>query len=159
SQEAMPIIFVHGVNTRRSEPGYDARIGVVDRLLRLNLNGATIGGAAVPSTAVVFPYWGDLATQFAWDMASLPAGAVNALGGAVDPGLRPLIAVVEDGLADAASAGDQPLLTVAKKRSLGEAMDIVSELLLQNAPPVHAAQIADFVVVAQRYADANPSPP
>jgi hypothetical protein len=154
----MPAVFVHGVNTRKSEPGYDARIRMTERFLRDHLAGVSLGGTSVQAWSVTFPYWGDLATTFAWNMASLPSGAVNALGGAVDDNLRPLIAVIEDGLADAKAAGQQPLLTLATKRGLPAAMDVVSDLLIESAPAAQAASVADFLIAAERYADANPRP-
>lgn len=154
----MPVVFVHGVNTRKSEPGYAARLGLIDRFVQKHLAGVTLGGVAVTSLSPSFPYWGDLATTFAWNMASLPTGKINALGPAVDDQLRPLIAALEDDLSNATSAKQQPLLTLAKTKTLPHAVDVISGLLLQTAAESQAAVVADFIVAASGYAEANPSP-
>jgi hypothetical protein len=84
SHTTMPVIFVHGVNTRIAEAGYSARIGLIDRFVRKHLARVMLDGAEVTSLAPAFPYWGDIATTFAWNMASLPTGNVEALGPAID---------------------------------------------------------------------------
>jgi len=154
----MPVIFVHGVNTRKAEAGYSARVGLIDRFIRKHLAGVTLDGAAVASLSPAFPYWGDLATTFAWNMAPLPAGNVNALGPLVDDRLRPLIAALDDELSNATGAKQQPLLALASQRSLPHAVDIISDLLLQTAAESAASVVADFIFAAQGYAAANPNP-
>jgi len=154
----MPVVFVHGVNTRKTEPGYAARLGLIDRFVQKHLAGATLGGVAINSLSPAFPYWGDLATTFAWNMASLPTGHVNALGPAINNRLRPLIAAFDDDLSNSASAKQQPLLTVAKTKTLPHAVDLISALLLETAAENQADVVADFIVVAHGYAEANPSP-
>lgn len=155
----MPVIFVHGVNTRKTAPGYAARLGLIDRFIRRHLAGATLGGVEVRSLSPAFPYWGDLASTFAWDMASLPTGHVNALGPAVDDSLRPLIAALDDDLSDATSAKQQPLLTLAKSKGLPHAVAVTSDLLLQTAAESQAVEVADFIFAAHGYSEANPNPP
>ena len=87
----MAVIFVHGVNNRRENPDYEVGRAVTEKFLRAYLGGATINGKKLPGdVSVRFPYWGDLATQFAWNMASLPAGEIDALGTVgVEADLRP----------------------------------------------------------------------
>src|SRR5205085_7988442 len=128
---SMPVVFVHGVNTRRAEPGYAARLGMIDRFVQKHLAGIKLGGADIASLSPAFPYWGDLATSFAWNMASLPTGNVNALGPGIDDRLRPLIAALDDNLSNATSARQQPLLTLATQKSLPQAVEMLSDLLLQ----------------------------
>jgi hypothetical protein len=154
----MPVVFVHGVNTRKTEPGYAARLGLIDRFVQKHLAGATLGGVGITSLSPAFPYWGDLATTFAWDMASLPTGRINALGPAIDDRLRPLIAALDDDLSNATSARQQPLLTLATRKSLPRAVELISDLLLQTAAENQAAEVADFIFAARGYAEANPSP-
>ena len=60
----MPIVFVHGVNTRKAQPGYDTRVSMMEQFLQLHLNGLTLAGSTVAKWSVAFPYWGDLATEF-----------------------------------------------------------------------------------------------
>ena len=154
----MPIVFVHGVNNRKENPSYEVGVRLFEKFCAKHLHGIALGGVAVNNLAPVFPYWGDLATTFAWDMESLPTGQVNALGPGVTDDLRPLVAVIDDTLADAKSAAPQPLLTLAKKRSLTASVDLIASLVIQNPPAGKANEVADFVVAAQAYAAANPQP-
>lgn len=111
----MPIVVVHGVNTRKAEPGYKVRQTLIASLLGAHLAGAVVNGKAATDTRPDFPYWGDFATSFAWDMASLPTGQMDSLGGAIDAYLRPLVAVICDDLGDLRSAQAEPLLMLARK--------------------------------------------
>jgi len=153
----MPIVVVHGVNTRNTEPGYKARLALITSLLGTHLAGATVNGKAVIDTQPDFPYWGDFAASFAWDMASLPTGQIDSLGGGVDADLRPLVAVIHDALGDLQSAQAQPLLTLARK-SLPQSVAVLSDALIQSASDHDADRVAAFVASAQAYAEANPNP-
>ncbi len=154
----MPVVFVHGVNTRKTEPSYAVRVGLIDRFVQKHLMGAALGGVSIKSLSASFPYWGDLATTFAWNMASLPSGHINALGPAIDDRLRPIVAALDDSLANAVAAKQQPLLTLAQQKSFQLAVDVISDLLVQTAVPADAEGIADFIAAAHGYASANPSP-
>jgi len=153
----MPIVVVHGVNTRSTEPGYRARLALITSLLGTHLTGATVNGKAVTDTQPDFPYWGDFAASFAWDMASLPTGQIDSLGGGVDADFRPLVAVIHDALGDLQSAQAQPLLTLARK-SLPQSVAVLSDALIQSASDPDADRVAAFVASAQAYAEANPNP-
>ena len=108
----MAVVFVHGVNNRRS-PSYDAGVLVKERFFQKYLNGANVGGKQLPGVPqVAFPYWGDLATQFRWNMESLPHGDMQALGASADINLQPLLAHLVDAFPDLESA--QPLTSLAK---------------------------------------------
>lgn len=152
----MPVIFVHGVNNRREDPDYEVRRAVTETFLRAHLGGATINGRRLPvDVASRFPYWGDLGTRFAWNMASLPAGAIDSLGtGGVETDLRPLVALLKDALPDAGSAADEPLTALAKRRSLEAAVDALADVLALNPLNQPPAEVAAFIVGAQSYAAA-----
>jgi hypothetical protein len=155
---AMPIIFVHGVNTRKGEAGYKARLLLIKKFLQKYLASAKINGKVLPTADVRFPYWGDLGTQFAWNMASLPSGQINALGASgVEDDLRPLIAIIQDGLVDSTSAMREPLLGLSRK-SLALGVQVLSDLLLQSANEEDSERIAHFLVTVQAYAELNPQP-
>lgn len=66
----MPLIFIHGVNTRRG-PNYDADRHTRARLIQSCLLEPLSGGDANPM-AIHEPYWGDLGVDFAWGLRSLP---------------------------------------------------------------------------------------
>jgi hypothetical protein len=157
----MALIFVHGVNNRSEDPDYEARRLLTAKFFERYLRGAVINGKSLAEPHAEFPYWGDLATKFRWNMRSLPSGEMDALGANVDPNLRPLIAVVRDALDDSPEASEQPLLTVAR-RSFPRAVELTAELVLQeNMPAVNAEERALFAIEAQLYASdfEPPKPP
>ena len=107
----MPIVFVHGVNNRAG-PAYQAGVQVKQDYLQRCFAGAKINGknfGAAP--AVTFPYWGDLATKFAWNMASLPRGDMQALGVEANAEYRALIAHIRDALPGGSTRVRQASLT------------------------------------------------
>lgn len=152
----MPVVFVHGVNVRKG-PGYDAGVSLTGKFLRKYLRGAVINGKKLTSVEPVFTYWGDRATEFAWQMASLPKGDIQSLGAGIDEALRPLVAQMKDVLPDAPSAQNEPLTALAQ-RDLGLSVDVISRLLMQDAKPADIENIASFVAAAQGYARLNPRP-
>lgn len=153
----MPVVFVHGVNVRKG-PGYEAGKLVTHKFLQKHLQGAAIDGKVLNTVEPVFPYWGDLATKFAWDMASLPSGDIDSLGTpGVENQLRPLVAQIKDALKDPTGAQNEPLTALAQE-SLPLALDIISRLLIQSAADADAEKTSSFVVAAQGYAEANPHP-
>lgn len=154
----MPLVFVHGVNTRKEEPGFKARLLLTEKLLQKHLTGSIINGKTLSTVKPRFPYWGDLATHFAWNMASLPSGRINALGApGIDDDLRPLIAVIRDEFADTKSAQKEPLLALANK-SLPKAVGLITDLLLRDAKDADAERIVAFISAVQSYAEANTNP-
>lgn len=151
----MPVVFVHGVNTRTG-PEYDAGLLVKKSFLSRCLQGATIDQKTFgPTPNIAFPYWGDLATSFAWNMASLPRGDMQALSVEGDADVRVLLAVVRDALPGQMS--EEPLVALAK-RDFPTAVETISALALEHAPAGLEAQVAAFVVGAQAFAAANPQP-
>jgi hypothetical protein len=68
----MPLIFVHGVNTRDGKD-YRKNLAARDELLqRLVLAPLTAKGPQFSQIKIVNPYWGDQGVDFKWNMASLP---------------------------------------------------------------------------------------
>ncbi len=61
----MPVIFVHGVNNRIEDPGYEARRQLTAKFLARFLEGVSINGKQLGAVDPAFPYWGNLATRFA----------------------------------------------------------------------------------------------
>ncbi|MFZ1219780.1 MAG: hypothetical protein WAO00_10830 [Chthoniobacterales bacterium] len=153
----MPVVFVHGVNVRKG-PGYETGLAVTKKFLQAHLAGATINGKKLKTVEPVFPYWGDLATTFAWEMASLPSGEIDSLGvGGVDENLRPLVALVNDALTDPSGAQNEPLTRLAQQ-DLELAVHVISRLLMEHVNDLDAEKAASFIVAAQAYARANPHP-
>lgn len=151
----MPVVFLHGVNNRQGA-SYEAGRLAKEAFLKRHLGGARINGRKVSADPnVLFPYWGDLATTFAWNMASLPKGGVEALGGNADIITREEVAQIRDVLAG--SGGKEPITALAK-REFTLAVDAVSALALAEATPGGEADAARFVVAVQAYASANLAP-
>ena len=151
----MPIVFVHGVNTRES-PSYTAGLEVKRALFEKHLAGAQIGGKPLGAVGTVeFPYWGDLATTFAWQMASLPRGEMQALGGASEPALRVVLAAIRDALPG--DITEEPLTALAK-HDFERAVEILATLALDEAPEGLEKEVAEFAVAIQAYAEAEPLP-
>lgn len=152
----MPVVFVHGVNTREGA-AYRAGVEVKKTLFKKHLVGAKIGGKSfIDAPEPAFPYWGDEATTFAWNMASLPHGEMQSLGGGGDSELRPYLAAVSDALGKSMSG--EPLLALAGK-SFPQAVELISSLAIEQAQDGQEAEIARFVLAAQAYAAENPNPP
>jgi len=125
----MPIVFVHGVNTRNTEPGYDAGLLVMTKFVQAHFAGVKLGDAPLATLKPTFPYWGDLATTFAWDMASLPSGDIDALGPGVPDSLSRLAWVL---IGDARWAAGDSVLAVEAYRKAAERGD-------ENNPTVQRA--------------------
>lgn len=155
----MAIVFVHGVNNRQG-PGYRAGQLLTEQFLKKHLAGATITGKTLSADPrVYFPYWGDLATTFAWGGASLPKGDFEALGTGTDEAMKMIVAVVQD--AAGKQDGDNPLLTLARK-DFQVAVDAVAALALdaekEDDDEEDVADLVRFVFAVQSYATAHPAP-
>lgn len=88
-------------------------------------------------------------------MASLPRDDMQSLGGSAGVALQPLLAHVRDAFAHVPT--QQPLTALAKKR-LSLAGDVVNDLALQRVAKGDEDAVAEFVVQASAYAEANPHP-
>lgn len=159
----MPVVFVHGVNNRAEDVSYQIRQAVTERFMVEHLAGATINGKKLTTIEPVFPYWGDLATTFAWNMRSVPLidAGVDVLGGA-DDDMRDIVAGIRDMLGAMEAVHAHPLLAIARK-SLPDAVELLTDALLslrQNelAKAGDQSAIVSFVTEAQAYAAAVPAP-
>ncbi len=156
----MPILFVHGVNTRKNAGGYDATLEIITQLMQAHFTGLTINGKPLNTVAPAFPYWGDLGTDFAWDMASLPSGREHeALGGDhTDEYIRLLIAAIADGAGSDVLASNAPLASLAKS-SFPQAVEVVCDLLMHaENDDMSPADNAAAIIRLQEYAEANSRP-
>src|SRR5262245_33367419 len=171
----MPLVFVHGVANRRGETiaeqaAFDQRVQARDSLFR------SIAFADRVQAPVVLhienPYWGDLGSHFAWNLASVPKGGDEALGAEVlgteegrqsEAGRLAQVALATT-TGKAAAAPQQPntiLVTLAKQESLVFAVDAVFAAAGQIDPavaPASNADVATFAARAVAYALANPKP-
>jgi hypothetical protein len=68
----MPVIFIHGVNTRDNDDYRKNRAARDELLQRLVLEPLAAKEKRFKQIEIVNPYWGNLGVSFRWDQASLP---------------------------------------------------------------------------------------
>jgi hypothetical protein len=170
----MPLVFVHGVNTRRGKTPeeqnvFDNRVKLLSEQFRHVVFAERV--TAADGLAVFTPYWGDLGVTFARNLASLPQAAVQALA-VGQPEAAPLLEAVSANL-DAEllqqpGIGQAPLLTMARTRTLAAAVDMLfagsanaplPSMLFDTAQIEQTLpEVAHFAAAAERYAAANAHP-
>lgn len=167
----MPLVFVHGVNTRKGETDAEKRsFATGERLLKEQFGVAFADRVSAPDGLKAFsPYWGDLGVKFARNLASLPQSGVQALA-VGQPALADLVAATAAKLdADIVKLPELrtgPLTAVAKVRSLSAAVDLLfagSANVQQPAPLAKRMSdalpdVARFAAAAEQYAATNPQP-
>src|SRR5437667_5612936 len=82
----MPLIFIHGVNVRRTDDGFDHDVAVRDELLqRLLLMPLAEADGRFANLKIISPYWGDDGVSFRWNQATLPqVDVIEHLGAATE---------------------------------------------------------------------------
>ena len=109
----MPLVFIHGVNTRDSR-GYRETERMRDALFRrFALAQITTDPAAA---SITNPYWGAYGASFAWDLRSIPEGDLESLGADEE-----VPAALLESYPPAERA-DQILIRVAAEQSLEDAV-------------------------------------
>ena len=127
----MPLIFVHGVATRKN-PDYERGVASRNAMFRRYVYPALGWDNRLdPFNA----YWGDDAAEFRWHHASLPQGEVEAFGAAepVDDVLLVQVTGGEDVDRDA------PLSSLAR-RSVEDAVDLIWASAAQDVDEPEVAQ-------------------
>jgi hypothetical protein len=170
-ENLMPLVFVHGVNTRRGTASgeqkvFDDRVDLLKEQFRVAFADRV---AATDGLRVFAPYWGDLGVTFSRNLACLPQSGVQALA-TTNPSRAALASSVA-GKLDAEIVQDpelrtNPLLTIARSRSLSTAVDLLFAASSNSSPPdafaaaMKAAfpEAARFAAAAEQYAAANPHP-
>jgi hypothetical protein len=146
----MPIVFVHGVNTR-ANAGYEksekARNGFLREIV------SPVLGLSPDDTYIASPYWGGDGVKFAWNMAALPEYAIayEQFGAEVDDALQIADLIerpeLEGGLVEHA------------RRDFAATVDLVYGAALAVASDEQTARgLAKSYMLAADYADAHPSP-
>lgn len=175
----MPLLFVHGVNTRRgstpqAQRAFDEQVKARDDFFR-RVSFADCF-AAEAGLQIENPYWGDFAARFAWELACVPTADEQALGSAkdqqekIDPETEEgRLALVASGLTTnravaTAQNQSQVLVTLAREASLIHAVEAITAAALSIAPTGMAAngsvgaEVAQFASQALKYVEANPKP-
>lgn len=165
----MPLVFVHGVAVRRGttpeqQKAWDqyenARNGAFREI-------AFADQVKAPAALhIENPYWGNLASTFAWNLASIPTGSIESLGpqAALDTAegqlMQVALATTTENTVAATAAPNQTLVTLAKKASLAHAVDavIAASMHTTHTSGASGAELARFAARAIAYAEANPAP-
>jgi hypothetical protein len=148
----MPLVFVHGVNTRINE-AYEKDNKTRDALFR---QFALQAVKADPARATILnPYWGDLGVRFYWEHASLPGKGTESFANEDDDTAGLL---TREALGGQTPSANTALLQVARQ-SLPKAVDL---LWLTSAKTVTdekgAADLAQLAERTAAYLKANPKP-
>jgi hypothetical protein len=128
----MPLVFVHGVNNRRGDMPEEQQVfdNATALLSQQFTKTAFAQRVAAPDGLAVFtPYWGDLGVTFARNLACLPQSGFGAPAVGQPPELTRLTEATASSL-DAETlrqpgVQNAPLLTLARTRSLGAAVDLL----------------------------------
>jgi hypothetical protein len=160
----MPLVFVHGVNTRKivdddgihadpNDPYYQAE-WMRNCYFREIVLPAVVAGPG--ATKILSPYWGHLGASMAWGNACLPLEAGEAFGtDASEVYSRILSEMAPDILAPP----DQLLLTLARK-DLGRAVDALWAAAVfakpGAKPKAEAEAVAEFGRHAVAYVQSQP---
>jgi hypothetical protein len=137
----MPLVFVHGVNTRDSDGHRDSVAKRANLFARVALRGL----AENPS--ITDPYWGGDAARPAWGNASVPDGDYESFG--IDDQTAVLVLEATGGIED-----ENPLLRLAR-RSLPEAVDLLWTLIPEDRSDAEVAELGAKTVA---YAESHPAP-
>jgi hypothetical protein len=70
TEEAMPLVFVHGVNNRKEDVEYLRGVKRTETFLK-DIFGPTLRPPC-NTLHTTFPYWGEFGVKFRWNQASLP---------------------------------------------------------------------------------------
>jgi hypothetical protein len=167
----MPLVFVHGVNTRKGASESETRaFAAYERLLKEQFAVAFADRVSAADGLKAFtPYWGDLGVKFARNLACLPQSGVQALAVgqlALADLVASTAAKLDANIIKLPGLRTGPLTAVAKARSLSAAVDMLFAGSANVQQPAALAKrmsdalpdVARFAATAEQYAAANPQP-
>ena len=140
----MPIVFVHGVNNRKEQASYAARVARIDSGLREIL--APRLGLPSRELGTYFPYWGGFGAKFRFEQASLPTEGPEAEAFALQNDTA--VSEVELWIASAqASHGGEVLFAhIAATHGIEAAIDVA-----WDTAAIAATKPADLREIARLY--------
>lgn len=144
----MPIVFVHGVNTRDTGSGYERSMAARNALFKQ----VFLPAAGLAGMDVINPYWGDAAAIFAFDLRCVPTGRENVvrLGPAGDHSFSSLAA------AAAVSAPDVPreeaVVTSLARYDFVAAVDVLYCAAVHTADGHDESELAALASRIAKYA-------
>jgi hypothetical protein len=146
----MPLVFVHGVNTREDEKYHENQRVRDDYFRRFAL------GALAPdpqSVSIENPFWGGHAGHFYWNHASLPTDNYEAFGSDSSV-FEEIIGEVVSGV----EADPNSILLDVAQESFSRAVDAVWAAAAFTDKEQDPAPLTFMAVKAVDYAEANPHP-
>ncbi|WP_247036024.1 hypothetical protein [Neorhizobium sp. SHOUNA12A] len=155
SGEKMPIVFVHGVNNRKEDAGFNDDLARKKEFLKTLV--APPLGLDPTKVAVSFPYWGGDGVKFLWNQVSLPGGSFESLG------LGNQTNEIDFWLSDVQKtfgANSVILGKISRDKSFAEAVDLIwdtSAAATANSPE-NIQKIATAYQASQRYIAKHPAP-
>jgi len=171
----MPLFFIHGVNVRKADRGYEKDRSQRMKLFRdLVLNPLAMCGRFQGIKAHDI-YWGDLGVSFSWKFASVPKiGTLDAFG--PDDALSPTDLLVEEALETIArgdfveeiAALSDPSEGTLKRASRNDPVrfaetlllpTLVSDYSLSDESPAEEGELQALLARATRDAAADPACP
>lgn len=149
----MPIVFIHGVNNRIEDKGYEPGVNSKREYFRSTF--APRVGISVQPQHVMFPYWGGQGVDFRWKQASLPRSsddvvALGSNGAALELWLGEVR--YQKG-SETVSLGE-----VSRKEGFTAALDLFWDTASVAASDERAQEIAAYYEASLRYADDDPAP-
>jgi hypothetical protein len=154
----MPIVFVHGVNNRKDQPSYAARVARVDSCLNEIL--APRLGLPAKGLSTYFPYWGGFGAKFRYGQASLPSEGPEAEAFALKADAASSDASLWIAAAQAAHGGQVLFAQVASTHGFEAAIDIAWDTAaIAATTPTDLSEIARLYEASLAYAKQTPVPP
>lgn len=146
----MPLVFVHGVNVRKGDD-YERSVSRRNDLFRrFALKQVVDTWRDFP---ILNPYWGGDAAKFLWNNASLPTGKEDVLGGVAED-----VALFLAETDSFPSRPDCAVLTVAQRRGLSPALDLLWSNTSHAGREEYSPALAGLAEQAHSYAESNPRP-
>ncbi|QQF06229.1 hypothetical protein [Sinorhizobium meliloti] len=150
----MPIVFVHGVNNRKEDAGFDDDVGRKTEFFK-TLLAAPLGFDASKLT-ITFPYWGGDGVKFLWNQVSLPGGEYETLAlGAQNNEIELWLCEAQQSF-----GGKSVVLgTVSREKSFADAVDLIWDAAAATAnSSQNIGKIAEAYQASQRYIQKYPAP-
>lgn len=154
----MPIVFVHGVNNRKEQPSYVARVARVDSCIKEIL--APRLGLPAKSLSTFFPYWGGFGAKFRYGQASLPSEGPEAEAFALKEAAASSDSALWIAAAQASHGGPVLFTQIASTHGLEAAIDIAWDTAaIAATTPADLSEIARLYEASLAYAKQTPVPP
>jgi hypothetical protein len=151
----MPIVFVHGVNNRKEDAGFDEDVSRKTEYLKTLL--APSLGLNPSKVSISFPYWGGDGVKFLWNQVSLPEGKFETLGiGGKDDQVDLWLSDVQKTF----GANSIVLGEISRTKSFADAVDLIWDTAAAATPNTaeNTQMIAHAYQASQRYIAKYPAP-